>query len=366
MGVGASFWRYQPVDQGYVTQGELAYTDAQVGAATDVTPHTDTSQPGDFARYPTVVADQPMSVRTYRPGRSRITYQSFIYQDQTVGQPGSDISLAPSQGQGKTGTTVDPLALEEHGPTSGPEIARLAPQPRTAKSVVQWLRDCLHPKDATKSVREEVIRAIGTDDPVDRDNEVSEASVSTFNAFQMVDVRRVWDTPIMPGMVPDRDGKYHVGKAGYPMTEDLYTPEAYEVHNIRFPVENNAYPFLPDRVRAGAANPADPSQTRPAFDPAWWSDQLFDQWAAQRLTGQKGITAGKISARPTQTTTEDVQDMSLTGAKGGNQRRTGAPGMTPAGPMPSTVRNIPEPWDSDLYVDSSGGSASARRAGWRL
>jgi hypothetical protein len=130
-------------------------------------------------------------------------------------------------------------------------------------------------------------------------------------------------------------------------------------------VNNNALPFLPDRVRAGAANPADPSQTRPADVPHWWYERLFDQIMAHRLTGQKGVMADKLSARPTQTSQEDIGNLDGMGSHGGNQRRTFAPGMTPAGPMPSTVRNIPEPWDSDLYSNANGQPGSARARGWR-
>lgn len=365
--VSSSFWRYQPVDSGFVTETVLPYTDAQVGAGNVVESHEDTNQPGDYARYPQVVTDQPEYRRSWRPGAgsNRIDYHAFTARDPSVGAPAGDYRFASATGV-TTGVTIDPLNVDEHGPVSPADIRTLAAQPQNRKTLVGWLRDCLHVKDATGTVRETVVPALGTDDPVTREREVSDAAISSLNAFQLIDVRRTWDTPVLPGMIPDRDGKYHVGKAGYPLTEDLYTPETYTVANTRDHVPNNAAPMLSDRVRAGAANPADPSQTRPAEYPHWTSDRLFDQGIAQRLTGQKGVTAGKLSARPTQTTMEDVQDMAQAGGKGGNQRRSAAPGMSPAGPQPSTVRNIPEPWDAALYVDASGGSAAARRAGWRL
>lgn len=365
-----SLWTHNPIFAGNIKQGELDVTPGQVGVNEDFATHSITNEPSEYEPMPVVATAQPFWQRSFR-GRQSSTgsFQPWLLRGLDQDSQPAGITPAPvsTQAQGLTGAPLDPEETQEHGPVTREELHRRTGQhPKPQEPF--WKRLKPKERDSNNAFPQNVVPQLGANDPAKRRFTTTDAAIALTNTFQLPNPRQTFDTPMQPGITVKSDGTPYEGKAGYPLTAKWDESSVYKVDNGFDPVIGGALAFMADRVRAGAANPADPSQTRPAKMPHWQFFRPFDKGIAERLTAQKGVVQSPQAARPIQTTVEETQTPGVvyTGMVGGNARRAPAPGMTPISVLPNNARDVPQPWDYDLNVN--GGSSvvtSARRWGLR-
>jgi hypothetical protein len=196
----------------------------------------------------------------------------------------------------------------------------------------------------------------------------TESAVGTGNTINVPDVRRTWDHPRdAQGTVRDSNGNVIVAKAGYPLTPtavepipwDVRTEPAYDVAG-----EVDIQEISPDRVRAGVAGL---DEGRKATMPHWFYLAPFDKLMADHGYGVKGQLVQPLASRPIYTTYEDTQEDGVTA--GGTRYYAPAAGMEAAGLQPNLDRQVPSPWDRDLYNNGSNDNgmqhmATAANKGW--
>lgn len=149
---------------------------------------------------------------------------------------------------------------------------------------------------------------------------------------------------------PARDwhGVAELAPESYPVTVPERSPiDGTAVHNGR---ENAhvAAQAAPAVYRAGSTG-ADPS--RPAQLVTWLYSRPWDKLIADHPADMAKIEQGPpIASRPFRAS-GDIPD--AIPSPGGSQA---APGMTPAGSQPNTVRLLPQPWD-ELALNDGGPAA---------
>lgn len=344
---------YQTVVGPGNAQGVLPYTASQVGAGFDTESGSITDATSDYAYVPEVSTEQTDTFQGQRPGshrrvRSRGGRTPFVYAMPQVptqlqlGQPDGK----SSQNHGMTGAPdLSPLDTPDHGPwneTFADGRIPISPSPKHATWFGKWFGD-LRTKQTTA-----VIKALGAPTTEESEQRATNAVASDQNAFVVPNVRQTFDTPAVTGLATNAEGQPYVGKAGRPVQDNRFMPMEVIVQNTRDTLETDSPPFLPDRTRAGAA---DPLQSRPSQMPHWWFFRAFDQEMAQTLSGLKGVMRDPTAARPIATFTEAQSDIAhVHTGQHGTRFMTPAPGMSPSGPMPNVLRQTPSPWDADLYT----------------
>lgn len=337
--------------------------------------------------YPSEAVYMATGHPTFRLGAA--TWDPYIFRESAYAER-TESGGMPAQGTSLTGAPAFANMPDIHGPITEVEseaLANLRQPTRTAKR--SWVRQLLmlpprrlDPRDAFD---ERVIPATGRTDVHDTESyRGTDAAVSTDNAFVIPDVRRTFDQPKdAPLSYPrDADGNPITDKAGYTLTDTRLEPQPWAIHTSHKDVSLvNWQDENVQRPRAGAALPAplaedsnfSPGAARPATVPRWIYTSPFDQWAARRLTGQKGRMMQPLIDRPIFTRDEIASEVAGTLAPAGGPRYVhGAPGMDAIALLPNTDRTIPQPWDYSLIdtgstSDSFGiESASSRASGWRL
>lgn len=358
---------YQTVTAGNITTTTLPIDNlGQIGAGIDPAPHADTQQQSDYSYQPPATYDNVYErrVSSRRPGRLGRT--PFLY-EMPVRNSDSSPPVFTGSGGGRTmplAGAPDAMDLEipQHGPWDPAKASNL-PISTVPPNRSFWAR-LLGRKDDKGWFSEQAIPQMGRPDATEPDVEYRTDAALGQNSFIVPDVRATWNTPNVPGIGYAPSGAPYMAKAGRPTEDERFDPMRVEITNSRKPSPAGSLPFLPDRVRAGAAAP---SEGRPAEIPHWWTLRPMDQLIAQRLTGQKGVMRQPLISRPIATSSE--LDADIAGYHVGQQayRRTfPAPGLTPAGPQPNTVRQVPAPWDRDLTTPTvADTSTRTRRFGRR-
>lgn len=350
---------YQTVIGSNNSQGVLPYTPAQVGAAFDSTPGTITDASSDYASLPEAETMQGVSGRPNmstrlrsRTGRTGLTYAPMV--DPLGTQDGGQIGPTGGRNQGAANApSRSVLDLADHGPWDANYAdgrVPISPVPKHATWFGKWFGSFFTKRET------HVVPALGR--PTTQDDTAQTTFTTEQNTFTIPDLRRTFDTPSVAGVGTNNKGQAYVAKAGRPIQDAEFDPMTDRVENVRTKVLENSPPFLPDRTRAGAADPA--TQSRPAYMPHWFYFRPFDQNEAQHLAGVKGVVRNPLAGRPIATASEAQSEIAYvhTGQRG-NLISSPAPGMSPSGPQPNTLRQTPSPWDSDLY--SASDSAMSRR-----
>lgn len=352
---------YQPVMGGeFAGQGVLQYTPAEVGVV-DVSAGSITDATSDYPVLPeaefnqSLIAPPTFRRRMAPTGRVPYTYQTPA---QNKVMPDGLVGSSATSNMDATGAPdTSVLRLDDHGPWNAVYAdgrIPISPEPKHATWFGKWFGSFFTPKKDNHRVQQ-----LGRANP-DSDDPMLTTFGTDHNAFQIPDQRATWNTEALPGVGVDPKGRAYVPKAGAPMEAPWQQPSEDKIVNERLPLTGDSPPFMgqANRTVAGAANPV--TDARPAFHPIWYGERPFDQNEAQHLTGLKGVMRDPIAGRPVMTAVETQSEIAHvhTGQRG-NLINTPAPGMTPSGPMPNTLRQSPSPWDSDLYVASE--SQSLRR-----
>lgn len=366
---------YATVDKGNVAPGEIAVTDpGQIGQGNVPGLHDSNAPAGDSrgsVAMPNVDAmltrDNRWSYR-YVMGRWTPNLIRGLHEEHAT-----EGGTYPNHGQNPWGVAGSPehnLETQEHGPFGMGEIENLA-QIRQPKSGRKWwdrFKTAAKPKDDLGVYPEDVVAAVGRILPDDETYRPTDSAVGTGNTIVVPDVRRTWDHPKdAQGTIRDSDGNVVVDKAGYPLTNTAAEPIPWDVrtdhaYDVAGEVDINA--ISSDRVRAGVAGL---DEGRPATMPHWFYMAPFDKLAADHPYGVKGQLIQPLASRPIYTTYEDVQDDGVTA--GGARYYAPAAGMEAAGIQPNLDRQVPSPWDRNLYANGSDDNgmqhmATAANKGW--
>lgn len=348
---------YQTVVGAENSTGVLAYDPQQVGAGVDTKAGMVTDATSDYAYTPEAdFQGAPRTSNFSSRGRGRIGRSPWVYE---MPKPVIEPSLGGVGNRSNFGMTGAPNNTVQdqqvHGPWDGSgSIGDIPMTPLPQRR--RWF-DKFIGKDSSKDSR--IVQAMGRPTVDDSANE-SEATIGQ-NEFIVPDARRLFDTPGVAGLGTDERGMPYVGKAGRPVQDNRFMPFNVKVENTRRVEATNSPPFLPDRTRAGAA---DPHSARASQIPQWMFQRPFDQGISQHMSGLKGVVRNPLAGRPVNTSSETASDIGAVHmGQRGYRISTPAPGMSASGPMPNTMRQIPTPWDSDLYAADSDSVTRPRRFG---
>lgn len=154
-------------------------------------------------------------------------------------------------------------------------------------------------------------------------------------------------------------------QAGNPVTPPQLA--AIPTQLVNDPAGVNVVTPTPAPVRPRQGFTGD-DNTREAKRPFWSFLRAFDQWAARHPGGMDKHAEPAPTASTPRTFSHDV--IGAVPSPGGG---VAAPGMTPSGTQPNSVRLLPRAWDTLLVNDGAGQadvsaavSSTQRARGWRL
>jgi hypothetical protein len=341
----------------------LQPTPGQIGVI-DTFPGTDSNVQSDYSYMPGTIQDNAFDGRPYmttrRPGRTGRTPWVYVLPgaESSVDKGSQSQEIVEYAGAGRNTGSPDHEVrrIETHGPFNHATADNAIPTGSKQPSNLKWWQKFLGVKDQTDTYDERIMLTTGAANY--EDGYLPTPASLGANTFIVPDVRNIFDTPSLEGVGTKPDGSPYVAKAGRPTQDPWFDPQEVTINNTRWTEVNGSAPFLPDRVRAGTA---DPLQARPAQIPQWLSGRKFDQWASQHLNGMKGVIRNPLIGQATATFDESASVATGHMGQMGYHYSTPAPGMTPSGPQPNTVRNVPVAWDVDLNVIDTGAGANASR-----
>lgn len=352
--VGARAPSYRGSATYAVTPEQLPIPDAgMIGAGNldEIDNHARTEQSSHYSYTPVVATSQETAdaaqVKLYGPrsrwgARNPLTLRPAVQPPQNEGFPAPTTS-GPAGAPAWDQTTVD----QHYGPTE-PDMVTMGVAPQ-----LTWWQRLFRRTPATMTDRS--VGAVGETMGKHGPSRLPSVAAPGVNGFQPPDYRRTWDTPAAPGVPLGKDGQPSVAKAGVPLP-DPEDASARETVRTGYTVENGWLGYnLPDmavepRVAAG---PASPWQARPSVIPSGFYafHRVYDGNEARHLSGQKGVMPSPTAGQPIHTTVEQVQSPgAVAGSFGGFQTASAAPGMTPVGVRPNTIRQVPSAWDYDFNI----------------
>jgi hypothetical protein len=337
-------------------------TPGQVGVI-DTWPGSDTNVQSDYSYQPEAAYDSALSGRGFvssrRPGRTGRNPFSYVLpnSDASVDKGAQTPQNVQFAGAGRnTGApTVGTLETGGHGPFNPVRADGAIPTGAKAPVNRSWWRKLLGIQDQTGEHDERLIPQTGATG-WEQGYETTPAALGE-NTFIVPDIRATFDTPGVAGVGTRPDGMPYVAKAGRPTEDPWFDPQEVTISNTRWTEETDSPAFLPDRTKAGAA---DPRGSRPSQVPQWFTFRKFDQNMAQHMSGVKGVVRNPLAGRPIATSDESASIASGHTGQHGYHYTSPAPGMSPSGPMPNTVRQVPGAWDADLNVIDTGSAPRTR------
>jgi hypothetical protein len=373
---------YQGVEAGNVAVGSPSITDVgQIGQGNIVGLHG----PDPAMQYvtPDPRRTVPLSNVEAIPPSVRVIYRRLAggiwnpgllkdAKEETVLETGV---WASATGEGNaTGSPKFATEIYEHGPVTDDELEELSqvrqPQNKPMRSL--WRRLLMLPQqqtDHTGAFDERVMPQVGRILPDDTADRVSPAAAGYGNRFTLPDIRRTFDQPLdAPSDVLDEFGHPVVDKAGYPLTHTVLEGSIHELQTSHtYPVTNDiGYTDIGAQATGSRAGPAHSWEGRAAHMPHWFWFRPYDKLMADHPFGTKGMLRQPQISRPIFTT----QEVETEGGAGGNRRFAPAAGMEVAGLIPNSDRQVPEPWDTQLYTAEQGagisGVSARSGASWRV